>query len=448
MPSSLLRSAITLTSALCLTAAGSMHAPAGEYPRRVVRHIAPGITHVRILRRYPPNHINVLRVAARGRPSIDAALAYGDSFGFRKTSRVAAIHGAIAAVNGTFSLETGRPYSVFARNGELKASPLLWSRAFSLSANESDLFVGHPRLDVWVDASSLQEVWSTNSFNEPPEPGGLAVHTPVGGRHYRPPTNACAARLGRTSSLAYDEATTGVQRSYVVRQVRCSMFRMARHNRLVLSARRWSQAAVNISSLEPGDALKMGWTIGWPRALDVVGGNPVLLSERRIVAPEWCASLFCHRNPRTGIGITPGGEVLLITVDGRQPHRSVGMTLAGFGRLFKRLGAANAINLDGGGSTTMVVKGEVVNRPSDPAGQRRVGSMVLVHRATPPSAVAEPSGKSLDRSRRGVPARALQLDPASTGGMIDAVASGALGPHTRVPKRLRHLLGSYRSVAR
>ena len=68
----------------------------------------------------------------------------------------------------------------------------------------------------------------------------------------------------------------------------------------------------------------------------------------------------------------------IVTVDGRRPGYSVGISLAEAARLMKSLGARDALNLDGGGSTTMVVGGRVVNRPSDRVGERAVGSGVFV----------------------------------------------------------------------
>jgi exopolysaccharide biosynthesis protein len=67
-----------------------------------------------------------------------------------------------------------------------------------------------------------------------------------------------------------------------------------------------------------------------------------------------------------------------VTVDGRQPDYSVGMTFADLQRLCDRLELRDALNLDGGGSTTMVVKGQIVNRPSDPTGPRPVSDAILV----------------------------------------------------------------------
>jgi exopolysaccharide biosynthesis protein len=68
----------------------------------------------------------------------------------------------------------------------------------------------------------------------------------------------------------------------------------------------------------------------------------------------------------------------LVTIDGRQPAYSVGMTFAELIALCNRLDLNDAINLDGGGSTTMVVKDVIVNKPSDATGPRPVSDAILV----------------------------------------------------------------------
>ena len=97
------------------------------------------------------------------------------------------------------------------------------------------------------------------------------------------------------------------------------------------------------------------------------------------------------RHPRTAVGFTRNREtVYLVTVDGRQPGHSVGMTLEELAELmttklpqFTKSGqpAFQAVNLDGGGSTTMVVRNTVVNRPSDQTGERPVANALLVVRS-------------------------------------------------------------------
>jgi Phosphodiester glycosidase len=85
-----------------------------------------------------------------------------------------------------------------------------------------------------------------------------------------------------------------------------------------------------------------------------------------------------QRQPRTLAGTDARGRLLLVTVDGREPGVSEGATLQEAAELMRGLGAVNALNLDGGGSTTMAVAGAVVNRPSDATGERPVGDTVQV----------------------------------------------------------------------
>jgi hypothetical protein len=83
------------------------------------------------------------------------------------------------------------------------------------------------------------------------------------------------------------------------------------------------------------------------------------------------------RHPRTLVGADRGGAIWLVAVDGRQPDYSIGMTFADLGRLADRLQLTGALNLDGGGSTTLVALDHVVNRPSD-AGGRPVADAIIV----------------------------------------------------------------------
>ena len=78
------------------------------------------------------------------------------------------------------------------------------------------------------------------------------------------------------------------------------------------------------------------------------------------------------------IGVDRQGFIWLVAVDGRRPDHSLGMTFAELERLSDRLDLTDALNLDGGGSTTMVVNGQVVNRPSDPTGPRAVSDALVV----------------------------------------------------------------------
>ena len=120
----------------------------------------------------------------------------------------------------------------------------------------------------------------------------------------------------------------------------------------------------------------------------VVGGGPRLLRAGRVAvtakpegfappqAPAFYGTFVAARQPRTLAGVRADGTILLVTVDGRRPGWSVGMTLPEAARLMRSLGARDALNLDGGGSSTMTVRGEVVSRPSDRGGERPVSDGV------------------------------------------------------------------------
>jgi hypothetical protein len=114
----------------------------------------------------------------------------------------------------------------------------------------------------------------------------------------------------------------------------------------------------------------------------VVNGAGLLRVKGRQIT-EWDAerlsgpNFINMRHPRTVIGLDRRGDIWLIVVDGRQPS-SAGMAFSDLQRLADRLQLTDALNLDGGGSTTMVVQGKVVNRPSDAKGPRAVSDAIGV----------------------------------------------------------------------
>ncbi len=118
------------------------------------------------------------------------------------------------------------------------------------------------------------------------------------------------------------------------------------------------------------------------KAEDVVGGVPVLIADGKI-AIDWEAEksskAFAEtRHPRTAVALLKNGKFVMVTVDGRQPGYSVGMTLKELADFLVEMGAKDAMNLDGGGSTTMWLGGKVVNKPSDKEGERKVSDALLV----------------------------------------------------------------------
>jgi exopolysaccharide biosynthesis protein len=93
---------------------------------------------------------------------------------------------------------------------------------------------------------------------------------------------------------------------------------------------------------------------------------------------SWYEGWYVDRNGRTAIGVAADGTVLLVEIDGRQPGLSLGTTIPETAAVMKWLGAVSAINLDGGGSSNMVVGGSMVGHPSDATGERGVGDTLMI----------------------------------------------------------------------
>ena len=128
---------------------------------------------------------------------------------------------------------------------------------------------------------------------------------------------------------------------------------------------------------------------GWADVVEAMGGNHFTARNGAVAAPSSAAyPSGSQRHPRTGVGVTADGRVLMVTVDGRRAGYSVGVTLAEMGKLMLSLGARNSFNLDGGGSTVMSrrypTSGEfkVTNRPSD-GSERPATNALGVFESTP-----------------------------------------------------------------
>jgi exopolysaccharide biosynthesis protein len=113
-----------------------------------------------------------------------------------------------------------------------------------------------------------------------------------------------------------------------------------------------------------------------------IGGGPPLVIHGKSQHKEQTgkADHLRARNPRTAIGWNES-EFFMVVVDGRKADLSVGMTFPELASLMIRLGSTEAMNLDGGGSTTMWLNGKVINHPSEKGVLRHVANtLVLVQK--------------------------------------------------------------------
>lgn len=120
------------------------------------------------------------------------------------------------------------------------------------------------------------------------------------------------------------------------------------------------------------------------RYRDALAAGPLLLCRGEALSYADREGGFWGRHPRSVVGVTRQGEAVMIVVDGRFPGQAAGMTIGELIYLVRQLGLYSALNLDGGGSSTLwCEEAGVVNRPSDNRrfdheGERRVTNCIAV----------------------------------------------------------------------
>lgn len=136
----------------------------------------------------------------------------------------------------------------------------------------------------------------------------------------------------------------------------------------------------DLHTLEPASPWKMRTAIG---------GGPVLVmkGEKRITNKE--EQMFLNGDadlhPRTAMGITKKNQLIILMIEGRNPGIAAGASLEDMADIFLELGCMEALNLDGGGSSCMLINGKETIRVSDKTGQRPVPAVLMIdHTGTSP----------------------------------------------------------------
>jgi hypothetical protein len=348
-------------------------APGARAPIVKTRKIAPGLKYIRIVQRQLPLRTFVLKVDLSKAITLDTTIADESLPSRRQLSRIVGNHGALAGVNGDPGEGLGNTVHPFAQDGDLLHTAGPDAEMFAVSKDESTTFLGNPKLKVNVTDLSSGRVFTLDRWNRrAPEPGEIVGFSPLGGTLASPPSFSCSVRL-LPQGAPQVASPDGVDRDYVVDVATCSESPLDRSGGVVISTAPGTDEAEMLLALTPGTPMRLHWTLGWPGVFDAVGGDPILLLDG--ASTPVCVS--CARQPRTAIGVTATGKILLVVIDGRRPGWSRGATLGELRAILRGLGAVDALNLDGGGSSEMVVKGEVVNRPSD-GRERRITNAVLI----------------------------------------------------------------------
>jgi hypothetical protein len=344
----------------------------------------------------------------------------------------------VAGVNGDlFSWAEGRPSGMLMLNNVLAAAPSPDRSSTGISADGS-IVVNRVRMaGTWRGAGQRRPL----ALNRDPSPGGVALYTPLYG-------GATPARAETVELTLQPFPATQPNRDLpgVVVAAKQGGGTPIPPGGAVLVGR--GASAGRLAAEAPVGAtivVRLTLTPDWSQLVDAIGGGPVLVRDGRPVfrANEvFTIEQLVPRQPRSAVGQTADGRIILATVDGRRPGYSVGMTNFEMALAMTRLGAVSASALDGGGSATMAFEGQLLNRPSDPGGERAVAESLNihyygVHAPELPEAVISPNGD-------GVAERQTLAYKIVRPSNVTAKLVGPDGSEQALDSGLKSTLGSYR----
>jgi hypothetical protein len=343
--------------------------------------LAPGVVYRQINDGAIPLRMYVLTFDAGTAATIDDVLSSSQIGTFQRTSSMAANVGALAAVNGDLNDWPGRPTHQYVQDGMVVQTGSRPGVSFGFRRDEHGATIGYHPLRISATNNTTKTTVAVSSWNtEAPATDQVVGYSWFGGKYDKPATNQCSARLTSPTVLRWNARENGAGRDYKVESVRCSSTTTmaVTSGSVVLSSKLVGAGATFIKGLKVGATVHVGWTNDSPDAMDVVSGSAQVLKGGALQYTATCHLDLCMRNPRTVAGVTATGQVILMVVDGRSSG-SIGATLYELGLEMKALGAVDAVNLDGGGSATMWIKGlGVVNHPTDSSGERPVSNAIVI----------------------------------------------------------------------
>ena len=323
-----------------------------------------------------PQIINILKVDPKA-PGLriqavlarDRVLGADSTKGREKASSIAKRLNAAAVVNADFlPFFTGDVLNLHISGGELMSEPYPQRPVFGITSDGQFLF---DKLELDAKITLPEGKWfPIRGINGPREQHRLVAYT---SRFF---DTTCTTNGGSEAVVKCDglPARVGVPLSGTVTEVR-SMAGDAPipADSLVLSGSGTGAKFID-EYLKPGASvtiefgLKPSKTNGWEKVVEAVGGGPWLVKggKASIDAKDegFQPGFYLSRHPRTALGAAQDGKLVLVTVDGQQSI-SAGMTLAQLAEVMLSEGCIEAINLDGGDSTTMATAFGILNSPSE-----------------------------------------------------------------------------------
>ena len=319
-----------------------------KYKNSKVVSVEKGVKHVRMIRFYnnKPVRINIVELSKGVNEDlvIEPAIASGTLASKSKISNIANRENAIVAINGGyFKPQTGVPLGTLMINKKVYTGPIYDRVAMGIFDNGFDMARVQLRAQVETNKGGLK----IDNINQPRM---LSTHTIVytsDWGEYSPPCPKYGVQIvvenGKATRMSYGSN------------------RIPKDGFVIVGAEK------NLNSIKDAKRFKLNVKINpeWKDVNHIISGGPYLIKNGDIYVDMTAQKLgsIGGRNPRTAIGYTRDNHLIMLTADGREGS-SIGLTLVELANLMKELGCVNAMNLDGGGSTVMFVKGQVVNKPA------------------------------------------------------------------------------------
>ncbi len=320
-----------------------------RYKNAKIVKVADGIVHVRITKYINSKKIqlNVVEMNKKLNPEAELTPALAaDKLNRRSTtSKIAQRNNAIVAINGTyFSPQTGIPLGTLMINHKLYTGPIYERVALGIFENDFDM--SRTQLDATIRSRDGAGGYKVKLDNVN-QPRMLSTYVLVYTKEWgaiSPPTPKYGIQIAVENTR--------------IKQISNGAIEIPEQGYVISGPKEKLQPFFNAKNLE----LDIKTNPAWDDVKHIISGGPFLVKNGEIYVDTQAQKLnsITGKNPRTAVGYTEDKNLILVTVDGREEN-SVGMTLNELANYMKSIGCTNAMNLDGGGSSTMYVNGSVVN---------------------------------------------------------------------------------------
>jgi hypothetical protein len=308
--------------------------------------------------------------------------------------RAASPSATVAGINADFfNAADGRPDGIVMQDRVLHSVPNSARSSIGIEPNGT-LDIRHAAWNAFWQGRGQRR--PLTGLNEPANRGGITLYTPVWGPATPPAAGATEAVI-----YPFPAVTPGSDVSGNVVQFTQGGNTPIPAGGAVLSATGGSAQKLDAEA-PPGARVVVRYVLssGWADDIDALGGGPLLVRNGKAVFrafEDFSATVLAPRLARSAIGQRRDGSIVLVAVDGGQVGYSVGLTNYELAQQLVRLGCVTGSGLEPGNSTTMAFDGQLLNRPSDPSGERAISEALLVSYAgvyaPPPSEpVLSPNG--------------------------------------------------------